>query len=313
MKHIISISTFENLPDMGITKDEFESIKRASTILQNGRKLEEIYDILISSYLDFEKEVFYQAVELMVYTPLDYEQDFYTIEVALTRKLISLFTVVRLYRESGGRFIKMITGGNKDYIKRAFSAAANRDIEFQYLEVLRDYVQHQDLPVHLTRIERYRDSKGPRKEDAFVSTIEIFSRKNYLKKPRKRQKNKEKDLLETLPGDLNLKSAVRIYVEGVSNVHASVRKLVDEPLAEARIIFQEQHKRYNEFCKKEVLRSLRAARLEDDEVLEEVPLLLIWDDVRLKLVKRNRELVNLLRCYATGKIREESRHLPKKK
>jgi hypothetical protein len=40
---------------------------------------------------------------------------------------------------------------------------------------------------------------------------------------------------------------------------------------------------------------------QDDRVESSVPLLLEWDDIRAELQKRNPELKNLARQYATGK------------
>ena len=49
--------------------------------------------------------------------------------------------------------------------------------------------------------------------------------------------------------------------------------------------------------------SLRAYCYDGEDLIEEVPLLLKWDDIRMKLEKRNAKLVNLRKRYATGQAK----------
>jgi hypothetical protein len=66
MKYLLRINALGTFPEISLDKGEFDSIKSARQILSHGLAMEEKYEILISNYLEFEKEILDQAVQSMV-------------------------------------------------------------------------------------------------------------------------------------------------------------------------------------------------------------------------------------------------------
>ena len=57
MKYLISKRSFMNIQDIEITEEEFSMLSTSRTVLTTAFRFEEMYEIVISNYLDFEKEL----------------------------------------------------------------------------------------------------------------------------------------------------------------------------------------------------------------------------------------------------------------
>lgn len=101
---------------------------------------------------------------------------------------------------------------------------------------------------------------------------------------------------------IDLKVTIRNYIEGISNIHAEIRKLITNSIETSRNKIEEIHTSFNDLNTKERCDSLRAVMKEDNKQIESIPLLLEWDDVRKSLQKKNERLINLSKRYVTGKI-----------
>ena len=78
--------------------------------------------------------------------------------------------------------------------------------------------------------------------------------------------------------------------------------MIKEPVANARKTLEEAHNQYRKVYDKNLV-GLSACIQSEDGIVEYFPLLLDWDDVRIKLQKRNQKMTNLKKRYATGKIK----------
>jgi len=108
--------------------------------------------------------------------------------------------------------------------------------------------------------------------------------------------------LEEIPDEVDLKVATRIYIEAISRVHVSIRKMADEPLGKARALIEDARTLYQKSYAGRIV-GLNAMCLDYDRIVEKVPLLLEWDDIRLKLVRRNSELLNLRNRHVSGEVK----------
>lgn len=295
MKYILRILALGKYPEIDLDKENFESIKRAKAALSDGLAMEANYEILISNYLDFETEILKQAAQLMIRYPLDYD-DFFTSRIGFNRKLINLLTAARLYVDQLSSHVGGIIVGNtniKDHIKNLFSEEYDKSLEYRFMEALRNHVQHRGLPVHWTQFKGSSDESG--EDRKLVYSMELASQKAYLQEDSEFKKN----VLEELPDKVDLKASTRIYIEGISKVHVAFRKIVDGPLREARLVIEKAIKSYQKVHPDKFV-GLHALCLEHEKIVEDVPLLLDWDDIRLKLAKRNSELVNLRNRHVSG-------------
>ena len=178
MKYVIKIEAMGQFPEIQIVKDQFESICRARENLSNGLAMEEKYEILISNYLDFEKELICNAANSMVRRPSDYEE-FFQVRMDFNIRLVNLLTATRLYKDSLHRHVRAIIPGFKgikDEILNLFTQEFEHNPEYRFVDELRDYVQHRGVPVHWTQHHSYRDESE--KEHKIIFSVELASEKN---------------------------------------------------------------------------------------------------------------------------------------
>jgi len=298
MKYILKIHALGKYPEINLKKSQYDSIKRAREVLSNGLEMEAKYEILISNYLEFEKEILEHAAQSMVRKLYDYE-DFFQARMSFNRRLVNLLTAARLYVDQLYRHVKAVIPDMptvKVDIKTLFSKEYDKKLEYRFMEALRNYVQHRGIPVHWIKYNSSSDDSG--EERQLIYSMELASLKEYLQEDDDFKKN----VLSEIPDKIDLIMATRVYIEGISKVHCAARKLVEQSLKESRSIIDNAQASYQKIYRDKFV-GLHAICLKKNKVEDSVPLLLDWDDVRLKLTKRNLELVNLRNRYVTGKVK----------
>jgi hypothetical protein len=164
------------------------------------------------------------------------------------------------------------------------------------MEALRNYVQHRGIPVHLTQQGGKWTSLGG---DGFLEYfMEVSSQRSYLEEDPKFKKQ----VLAESDEKIDLKAATRSYVESISNVHESARSMILESVSRARKLIEDAHRRYAAVHSGSLV-GLSACKWSEEGQMSDIPMLLDWDDIRVKLQKRNRQLTNLRKRYVTGSIK----------
>ena len=302
MKYILRIHALGRHPEISMDKHEFDSIRRAKVALSEGLSIEENYEILISNYLEFEKEILDNALNLMIRCPFDYD-DFFQIRIGFNRKLINLLTAARLYVDQLYLRVRSIVSDKaniKETIKKLFSDEYDKTLEYRFMESLRNCVQHRGMPVHWTQLRGFSNYSAEVEKRIF--SVEVASQKEYL------EKNGEfkKSVLDEIPDKVDLKAFTRIYIECISRVHDAARKFIEQPLKESRSKIEAAITTYQKVYPKKFV-GLHALCLKDENIVESVPLLLDWDDIRLKLIKRNSVLINLRNRHVSGEIKSQNK------
>ena len=96
MKYTICIWAFGSHPEIEITQARFDEIKQAKNCLFAALSIEEKYELLLSNYLDLEKEYLNITSNYMVRDLKGYE-DFFDIRLLFNRKIVNLLTSAKLY------------------------------------------------------------------------------------------------------------------------------------------------------------------------------------------------------------------------
>ena len=288
MKYILKIDALGKFPEIDIDKKRYDSLCHAKEVLLNGLEMEEKYEILVSNYLELEEKIQKHTVLAMARRPGSYE-DFFEARMEFNIRLVNLLTSARLYKDQLHRHVREIVPqipDIKEDINKQFSTQYDENIEYRFIEELRNHVQHRGTPVHWTQYNSYRGEKD--QEHLLFYSMELASQKDQLKE----DKNFKKRLLEELPDKVDLKMAVRVYVECTSKVHCYARKIVEDTLAQSRLLVEQAISEYKiEYPG--LFAGLKVMCLKDDKIVEKRTLLLEWDDIRLKLTQRNAELINL--------------------
>lgn len=301
MKYLLRGIVAGKVSEIEIAAGEYAEFKKARNILSNALAIEEKYEIVITNYLDFEKQILDTTTDSMVRGHLDYS-DFFKVRLGLNVRLINLLTAVRLYVDQLSQNVQECVpdvADAKEIVKKFFSKENDENKEYRFMEALRNHVQHRGLPVHWTQQGFRRTSL---EEGSFLEfSIELASLRSYLEEDSKFKKK----VLAELGEKVDLKAATRSYVESISNVHESVRNMITESVTLARELIEGAHRRFTA-VHGESSAGLIACKCSNGRQISAIPLLLDWDNIRVELQKRNKKLTNLRKCYATGRIKAHS-------
>lgn len=297
MKYILRKMVLDSMSVIDISESNFKAYKEAQKVIISCLSIEEIYEILITNYLDLEKQILDTTTSYMVRSFIDIF-DFADVRISLSNRLMNLLTSARLYEDQLHRRVKICVPDLKDVksiIKSYFSREFDNHPEYRFMYALRNYAQHHGIPVHRfsssgTRIENGADS-------LLEYSMEYAAQKDLLEE----DKEFNKKVLSEIQDRVDLKTATRCYIECISNVHESARSLIKKNVQSSRHLFEAAQNRYSQVFS-ETLVGLSACKVDGANVVESVSLSLDWDDVRIKLQKRNPKLVNLRKRYVTGKV-----------
>ena len=303
MKYILRKADLSDVPEIEISKERYTAYKQSRTILTNCLAIEENYEILISNYLDLEKQILDATLTHMVRGYAGYS-DFFDLRLALNIRLVNLLTSARLYVDHLPQHVKECiphTGDAKKLVQSFFKKEHDESYEYRFMDALRNHVQHCGLPIHWTSsdVEWTGLGKDGLQEHYMLEYhLEFAAQKPFLEEDGKFKR----EVLHESPDKIDLKAATRRYIESLSKAHDAVRDLIKESVHKSRQMLEDTYSQYSKIYA-ESLVGLSACKTNDQELIETVPLMLDWDNVRVKLQERNQKLVNLRRRYVTGKAK----------
>lgn len=257
-----SIVSWDKLINEKSCEEQYTKLKKSKEILFDVRTRENIYHIILLNYDEFEKE--------LLKIQEDEENDPSDINGYLIRKeqrILNLFSSITRYLDS----FRKKEGIKKysEYLKKELKKinkyiwkVSDKDQKLKIMRHLRNHIQHNGILV----------------EKGSIGTIfEFHINKNNIKAD-DFDVNDFKDIEE----DIDLKKYLRQYIDFISDVHQQFRQETDTKVKEARNCLENILKVYPKF------KCLEMLKKEDNVVVEQIPILLDWDDARVALVEKNR-------------------------
>lgn len=277
-------------PEIHISEAEFEILKQARTCLNSALALEENYDLLLSNYRELELEAISAAVTDMTIISHEYEY-FFEVRTAVNRRVINLLSATRMYLDQYPQSLGRI-GADVEAVKAVCSDVYDSSFEYRFMEALRNHAQHAGLAVHgVTMGGRWLPPSDPKELQ--------FSITPYASKAALEDSKFKKSVLNESPDKVALIPAARVHVGGISSVHKKVRELIAPFVKEARFLFEEAVFRHEAEANKRYP-GLAAIVKEEGAVVEKIPVLLEWDDIRQKLLEKNCPVENLAKRFVTS-------------
>jgi len=96
MKYILRIGALGKFPEVIVDHERCKRLKSLWKLLTEALAIEEKYEIVITNFLELEKESINASVSEMIRNHVEYG-DFFDIRLALNIRLVNLLTSVRLY------------------------------------------------------------------------------------------------------------------------------------------------------------------------------------------------------------------------
>jgi|TARA_R100001224_G_scaffold33244_2_gene18684 hypothetical protein len=284
-----------DVPEIEIDAQKFNSLLKARKVLEGALAIEEKYDLLFSNYLDLEREGLHYATECMVKGSLGHVGFADAIQ-SINRRVVNLLTSARLYIDHVQQNIKLCV--NNENIKSLFSEQYDSVFEYRFMEALRNYVQHCGLSVHkvTTPMKWTSQDESAQLEFGFIafSSRDIFQDSGKFKA----------SILEEMPEKVEIFSSTRSYVAAISSIHESIRQIISVNVDAARSELESAINDYKAINSGDAV-GLMAIKYEPDtpspkRVIEKFPVLLSWDDTRISLSIKNKQLKNLNKRYVSS-------------
>ncbi len=299
MKYLVTILTTGNNPELVINESKFEQLKQAKECLSEILSFEEKYELLLSNYMELEKECLLISAQNMVYEDNEY-MNFFDIKLLFNQRIVNLLTTSRLYIDQLSQHIKACNL-NID-IKSFFSYEYDNNFEYRFMEALRNYVQHRGLAVHFTSIGSNWTSLDDDGEIQFKTRV--YTKKDEVEKDSAFKKSVAKEM----PDKVDIIYASRSYIESISKVHCNIRKILSDVAISSRQIVEEIIHEYEKTSNGKSI-GLGIVCLENngkyDEILDKFYITLEWDNIRIKLERKNQSLVNLRKRFVSSSIKQD--------
>lgn len=300
MHYFLRLPLDEDSPSLPIDPRMFSLLKSSKAILTEALEIEEEYEIMVSNYIDLEKESLNASISYGVLHRREHA-DFFDARLALNRRLLNLLTSVRLYND---RLTSHCCAclpeetGIKERVESLRITEYERNFDYRFMDALRNYVQHRATAVHHTMFGRRLAS--PRNID---SLVEIYSSFSADKEVLASDPHFKKQVLNEIPDKVDLISASRGYIESLSSIHINVRQMTTKSVNQARSRIQAAIDNYRAVYKKDFV-VLHAYVFDEETRIDEISLFLNWDDIRIHLQRRNKQLRSLKKSYITGQGKE---------
>jgi hypothetical protein len=296
MKPYLQPALLSPPPPLEIEEAEYSLLLQSRPVLNAAFSFEENYDLLIGNYIELENSALTLTSESMVRQRHDY-QDQFEVRAELNRRIVNFLSAARLFVDQLPQRIEQC-GGKKDELKAKLSTEYDASFEYRFMEALRNHVQHSGSAVHSLSIGGKWQPAKERKRIVF--NLQAFTQKQFLLL----DKTFKKSTLAECPDKVEVLIATRRYLESLSSVHDIARQQIERPVAAARNAFAEAIERYREFSNASTI-GLTAYPAGEHDPSNGVAIFLNWDDVRIKLSKRNLNLRNLSKSIVSSSTSEE--------
>jgi len=283
-----------------MTEKEFNELKLAKDTLTNFFSLTENYRVVVESYRAVEKAKHDAELEHILYSRLGYD-NFSDARVALNSPLVGYLASARYFLDSTNKILpKSLSQAQVESFNKFRSNIYDTISEYRFVEALRNYVQHRELPVHNVTYHNYVEDSNNIETSDKVSSLSLRAVRQNLREDKKFKKA----ALEGMPAVIDIIYCIRFHMEGMWKLHDYLVRSHFELLDEARSVVSNAIERFEEDPGERSFGLHAIASLSETEETEKVPLLLEWDDARRAALKRIGNLNNLNKRYVTGKIQK---------
>lgn len=285
----------ENTHCEPIDRDRFDLIKHSRTVLSAAFETEDIFDNLISNYIEVESRCLELTASQLVRRPVGYREGNERM-AAINLVFVNYLSTARSYVDKIGSASSRCFEGSEtktagEHTKTWLAEQFDGSFGFRFLEALRNHVQHNGSALHVL---------GPGYRRSVTST-EVFLEPMCSKARLIERGGFKAQVLKECPEEINLIECARLHVHGLSRVQRRVRDLTAQAISDA----VGNLKQGQALLDGKVSGSLDATEAvaldQEGAVTEAVPMLLHWEDVRTWLVQRNPGVTDGVRTFPSGR------------
>lgn len=266
--------------EVALTQYEYNTLKVAKSILIEILEFEEKIVLLLESYQEYEQELFKATMRAMVWGFEDWSALMDT-RLTINRRIAGLLTACKMYNDQTSHTFSNIFGSKSEQLNNLNNLKEKErknSASFKFMEGLRDYVQHQGMPVfRLTNDVRLINIDG---EDIREYTFDALL---YITKVNASKRKNSTALLAEEPNQyISIKPLIRQYIDAFIRLHLASRSILAEKVASSDNVVQEILDRCSTTAES-VVKKIDLMSIEGEEVIETTPISLDWKQRRCRI------------------------------
>ena len=297
MEYGLQVLALGQRQKIGLSEQEFGLIRRSKQNLELLFKLVEDYRVVVESYRAVEVAKHESALSHLLCSNAGYD-DASDTRVMLSSRIAGYLACSRYFIDSTDKVLpKLVSETQAEQFKAFRSAIYDSTKEYRFIEALRNYSQHREIPIDNIKFFSGREKAQDSETVEIMHALSIGVSKAVLASDVKFKKT----ALEGMPESINLIYCIRSHMEGLWKTHDYLNKTLESVSDESRAVVKNAIDRFEAETKEDSLGLYALAQESDTDIREKVPMLLDWDDARRQALKKMQALKNLSRCYITGK------------
>ncbi len=283
-----------------ISEQEFNELRMDSGTLTIFFTLTENYRVVVESYRAVEKAKHDAELDHILYSRIGYDE-FSDDRVALNSPIVGYLANARYFIDSTDKILpKVLSHDQFKSFTKFRSNIYDSTYEYKFVEALRNYVQHRELPVHNVTYHNYVEDSNNIETSDKVTSLSLTAARQKLKEDKKFKKT----ALQGMPEAIDIIYCIRFHMEGMWKLHNYLIHTHSDLVDKGRDIVFKAIKRFDEIPGERSFVFHAIASLSEMEIAEKIPLLLEWDNSRIKALEKIGNLNNLHKRYVTGKIQK---------
>ncbi|MGO8988548.1 MAG: hypothetical protein ACLQGU_10570 [bacterium] len=208
-----------------ISPAHYKELDHCHQVVLGTLDIEHRYALLLDNFKELELELLRYALEHALHSRAKWT-DFAEERLILDRRILNVLAASKAYTDQTCTTISRVYGrGSKEY--KAFTEAIKimetSDIEYIFGSGLRNYAQHQHMPVYIESVSFNVVRRAP-----FQSACTVIPRiKREVLLRGLRDKNvtaKFKKVVSAMPDEIDLKPRIRGFVRSLSSLHLKMRE-----------------------------------------------------------------------------------------
>jgi len=264
-----------------IDREDYERLDSARRSLSGALSMERKFDILMLNFADFESALNQCHTLLEQYEPGDLWGS-HELHRLFGTRITNLLSSARMYIDHSKSDIKSCSDdplGAKLFLERQFSNHYDNNKYYRLMEALRNHAQHKSVPVNnVSLVQPVSRAVDPKKDvKLFVNKVSLLRNKKF-----------KKEVLDEFSERPDIKLAVYEYINSLCEIHSEFRNYCNDFLDEAREVFDFWITEYKKIENRYFDMGLKAIHKKEKEEAQIILVDTGWDNVRMRLAKRNR-------------------------
>lgn len=265
---------------LSISGGRYNELFHARNVLSEALAFEQRYELLLGNFISMELALTEICMRNKVEPQHQYVESAGMLESA-NRHVVNMLTAMRAYADQVVQDFKCLhlDPSFKDAARSELNEAFNRSPEYRFMYSLRNHVQHKAVAIHGFS----SNDEGAIDANGWVEVVKFYASKIALGA----DKNFKIRVLEEQPEKIDVRRAARRSMQAIGKVHFALRNVSKDHVARSRSVIEMAISEYREAGAMSIA-CFGARRLGDAGA--HISLSLDWDNVRLRLVEKNRNL-----------------------